>query len=125
MALRRLRSFANTGVMPRLCPLIRTRVVSTPGAVDHGKAGPRIGQDFDLFEGRCQSVAVIRIAWKAVGANDEAAVEGGREADRVILSDVLVDTPNEGAVVVIGDSITDGNGTTILVTWNCSSYHCP
>ena len=32
---------------------------------------------------------------------------------RVILSDVLVDTPNEGAVVVIGDSITDGNGTTV------------
>ncbi|MCM2505514.1 SGNH/GDSL hydrolase family protein [Aureimonas altamirensis] len=32
---------------------------------------------------------------------------------RVILSDVLVDTPNEGAVVVIGDSITDGNGATV------------
>lgn len=32
---------------------------------------------------------------------------------RVILSDILVDTPNEGAVVVIGDSITDGNGATV------------
>lgn len=32
---------------------------------------------------------------------------------RVFLSDVLVDTPNEGAVVVIGDSITDGNGATV------------
>ena len=70
-------------------------------------------------------MAIIRVAGKAAGADYEAAVEGGREADRVILSDVLVDTPNEGAVVVIGDSITDGNGTTILVTWNCSSYHCP
>jgi len=28
--LRRLRSFARSGVMPRLVPLIRTRVVSTP-----------------------------------------------------------------------------------------------
>ncbi|NDV89132.1 SGNH/GDSL hydrolase family protein [Aurantimonas aggregata] len=32
---------------------------------------------------------------------------------RVFLNEVLVDTPNEGAVVVVGDSITDGNGTTI------------
>ncbi|WP_295812358.1 SGNH/GDSL hydrolase family protein [uncultured Nitratireductor sp.] len=32
---------------------------------------------------------------------------------RVILTDVLVDTPNAGAVVIIGDSITDGNGATI------------
>jgi lysophospholipase L1-like esterase len=32
---------------------------------------------------------------------------------RVLLSEVLVDTPNDGAVVVIGDSITDGNGATI------------
>ena len=32
---------------------------------------------------------------------------------RVFLSDVLVDTPNEGAVVVISDSITDGNGATV------------
>lgn len=32
---------------------------------------------------------------------------------RVFLSDVLVDTPNDGAVVVIGDSITDGNGATV------------
>ncbi|MGI3900706.1 MAG: SGNH/GDSL hydrolase family protein [Janthinobacterium lividum] len=32
---------------------------------------------------------------------------------RVLLSAILVDTPNEGAVVVIGDSITDGNGATV------------
>lgn len=32
---------------------------------------------------------------------------------RVFLSDVLVETPNDGSVVVIGDSITDGNGATI------------
>ena len=30
IALRRLRSFARSGVMPRLVPLIRTLVVSTP-----------------------------------------------------------------------------------------------
>lgn len=32
---------------------------------------------------------------------------------RVLLSEVLVDTPNEGAVVVVGDSITDGNGAPV------------
>jgi lysophospholipase L1-like esterase len=32
---------------------------------------------------------------------------------RVLLTDVLADTPNHGAVVVIGDSITDGNGATV------------
>ncbi|WLS04803.1 SGNH/GDSL hydrolase family protein [Shinella oryzae] len=32
---------------------------------------------------------------------------------RVFLSKVMVDTPNEGTVVVIGDSITDGNGATV------------
>ncbi|MDE1995219.1 MAG: SGNH/GDSL hydrolase family protein [Rhizobiaceae bacterium] len=32
---------------------------------------------------------------------------------RVFLSEVLVDAPNNGAVVVIGDSLTDGNGATI------------
>lgn len=32
---------------------------------------------------------------------------------RVFLSELLVDTPNEGAVVVVGDSITDGNGATV------------
>lgn len=32
---------------------------------------------------------------------------------RILLTDVLVDTPNEGAVIVIGDSITDGNGATL------------
>lgn len=31
----------------------------------------------------------------------------------ILLTDVLVDTPNEGAVIVIGDSITDGNGATL------------
>ncbi|WBO20926.1 SGNH/GDSL hydrolase family protein [Sphingomonas abietis] len=32
---------------------------------------------------------------------------------RILLSEVLVDTTNEGAVVAVGDSITDGNGATI------------
>lgn len=32
---------------------------------------------------------------------------------RVFLSEVLVDTPNAGVVVVIGDSITDGNSATL------------
>ncbi|WP_306260006.1 SGNH/GDSL hydrolase family protein [Pararhizobium sp. IMCC21322] len=32
---------------------------------------------------------------------------------RILLSDVLVDTENDGAVIVIGDSITDGNGATV------------
>lgn len=32
---------------------------------------------------------------------------------RLFLSQVLVDTPNEGTVVAIGDSITDGNGATV------------
>ena len=32
---------------------------------------------------------------------------------RILLTDVLVDTLNEGAVVIIGDSITDGNGATV------------
>ncbi|UNK39951.1 SGNH/GDSL hydrolase family protein (plasmid) [Shinella sp. H4-D48] len=32
---------------------------------------------------------------------------------RVFLSELMVDTPNDGAVVVIGDSITDGNGATL------------
>jgi lysophospholipase L1-like esterase len=32
---------------------------------------------------------------------------------RLFLSEVLVGTPNVGAVVVIGDSITDGNGATV------------
>ncbi|PZO82504.1 MAG: lipase [Mesorhizobium amorphae] len=32
---------------------------------------------------------------------------------RVLLSEVLVDTPNQGAVVIVGDSITDGNGATV------------
>jgi lysophospholipase L1-like esterase len=32
---------------------------------------------------------------------------------RVFLSGVLVDTPNQGAVLVFGDSITDGNGASL------------
>lgn len=32
---------------------------------------------------------------------------------RVFLSGVLVETPNEGAIVIVGDSITDGNGATV------------
>lgn len=32
---------------------------------------------------------------------------------RIILSEVLVDTPNKGAIVVLGDSVTDGNGATV------------
>lgn len=32
---------------------------------------------------------------------------------RLVLSHVLVETPNRGSVVVIGDSITDGNGATM------------
>lgn len=32
---------------------------------------------------------------------------------RIFLSEMLVDTPNEGSVAVIGDSITDGNGATV------------
>lgn len=38
---------------------------------------------------------------------------GGTTDARILLSEVLVDTPNEGAVVVLGDSITDGNGATV------------
>ena len=44
-------------------------------------------------------------------ASDSPA-DGATDA-RFFLSDVLVDTPNAGAVVVIGDSITDGNGATV------------
>jgi lysophospholipase L1-like esterase len=32
---------------------------------------------------------------------------------RILLSEVMVDTPNEGAVVIVGDSITDGNGASL------------
>ena len=39
-------------------------------AVDHGEAGPRIGQDLDLLQRRCQGVAVIRIAWEATRPDD-------------------------------------------------------
>lgn len=45
------------------------------------------------------------------GADDFQAT--GTTDARVFLSDVLVDTPNADAVVVIGDSITDGNGATV------------
>lgn len=54
-------------------------------------------------------------AWFAEGDQTEAdSFTATTTTDaRVFLSDVLVDTPNEGAVVVIGDSITDGNGATV------------
>lgn len=32
---------------------------------------------------------------------------------RILLNEVLVDTTNEGAIVAVGDSITDGNGATV------------
>lgn len=32
---------------------------------------------------------------------------------RILLNEVLVDTTNEGAVIAVGDSITDGNGATV------------
>lgn len=54
-------------------------------------------------------------AWFGEGDQTEADSFAATETTdaRVFLSDVLVDTPNEGAVVVIGDSITDGNGATV------------
>lgn len=54
-------------------------------------------------------------AWIGQGDLTQAAdFPGGTTTDaRAILSEVLVDTSNEGAVVVLGDSITDGNGATI------------
>ena len=54
-------------------------------------------------------------AWFGKGNLIEAETFTATEATdaRVILSQVLVDTANEGAVVVIGDSITDGNGATV------------
>lgn len=54
-------------------------------------------------------------AWFGKGDQTEAdSFTATRTTDaRVFLSDVLVDAPNEGAVVVIGDSITDGNGAAV------------
>lgn len=54
-------------------------------------------------------------AWFGEGDQTEADSFAATETTdaRIFLSDVLVDTPNEGAVVVIGDSITDGNGATV------------
>lgn len=54
-------------------------------------------------------------AWFGEGDQTEAESFAATETTdaRVFLSDVLVDTPNEGAIVVIGDSITDGNGATV------------
>lgn len=54
-------------------------------------------------------------AWFGEGDQTEADSFAATETTdaRVFLSDVLIDTPNEGAVVVIGDSITDGNGATV------------
>lgn len=54
-------------------------------------------------------------AW--FGDGDLTTVEGfaatATTDARILLTEVRVDTPNEGAVVVIGDSITDGNGATL------------
>lgn len=54
-------------------------------------------------------------AWFGEGDLTRASAfrEHGTTDARVFLSDVLVDTPNDGAVVVIGDSISDGNGATV------------
>ncbi len=38
---------------------------------------------------------------------------GDKTDARILLSEILVDTPNDGAVVTVGDSITDGNGASI------------
>ena len=43
----------------------------------------------------------------------ESFAATGTTDARVFLSEVKVDTPNEGTVVVIGDSITDGNGAAV------------
>ena len=50
-------------------------------AVDHGEAGPRIGQDRDLFQRWRQGVTIIGIAREAASPKHEATVEGGGEAD--------------------------------------------
>jgi len=54
-------------------------------------------------------------AWFADGdLTGSASFPTGNKTDaRILLSEVLVDTPNDGSVVVIGDSITDGNGATV------------
>jgi lysophospholipase L1-like esterase len=54
-------------------------------------------------------------AWFGEGNQTQAESFTATETTdaRVFLSEVMVDTPNEGAVVVIGDSITDGNGATL------------
>lgn len=54
-------------------------------------------------------------AWFAEGnqTRSEDFTAAATTDARIFLSEVLVDTPNEGAVVAIGDSITDGNGATI------------
>ncbi|PWB83447.1 MAG: lipase, partial [Methylocystaceae bacterium] len=54
-------------------------------------------------------------AWFADGDLTRAAAfpTANKTDARILLSEVLVDTPNAGAVVLIGDSITDGNGATI------------
>ncbi len=54
-------------------------------------------------------------AWFADGDRTGAAsfpTSGSTDA-RILLSEILVDTSNAGAVVAVGDSITDGNGATI------------
>jgi lysophospholipase L1-like esterase len=54
-------------------------------------------------------------AWFASGDLTRAAAIPTKDKTyaRILLSEVLVDTPNNGTVIVIGDSITDGNGATV------------
>ncbi len=54
-------------------------------------------------------------AWFARGdlsGSGDFPASGATDA-RVFLSGVLVNTTNDGAIVVVGDSITDGNGATV------------
>lgn len=54
-------------------------------------------------------------AWFAHGDLTRSATfpEVDKTDARILLSEVLVKTPNNGVVVVVGDSITDGNGATV------------
>ncbi|WP_206245658.1 SGNH/GDSL hydrolase family protein [Novosphingobium terrae] len=54
-------------------------------------------------------------AWFADGDLTQSSTfpTNERTDARILLSEVLVDAANTGAVVVIGDSITDGNGATV------------
>jgi hypothetical protein len=85
MALRRLRSSARSGVMPRLVPLIRTLAVSTPWppwprstTAGSGLCSVRMAT---WRKRRRQGMAVVAGAGEAVGTDDEAPVESGGEAE--------------------------------------------